>query len=157
MRAASSSAWSMRTMSPVVLGPDEFTANGSVRMSGITFPLPSGSTGGNALLAGTTGATGAGPRSTSVMRNVRGLVKVFSGISNWNGLLRLKRPPSFRSRAKASSGGIGTPSTATAGQSSRIPDDEIGKWLFLTSAADRMVVTSKPSGTCTVQSSQIEL
>src|SRR5436853_82863 len=147
----------MRMMSPVVLGPEELTANGSMRISGITFPLPSGSIGGNVLLAGTTGATGAPPRSISVMRKVRDLVKRLSGTSNWNGFSKLKRPLSFRNMAKASSGGIGTPSTATAGQSSRIPDDEIGKWLFFTSAADRMVVASKPSGTCTVQSSQIEL
>ena len=147
----------MRMMSPVVLGPEELTANGSVRINGITFPLPSGSIGGNALMAGTTGATGAPPRSISVMRNVRDLVKRFSGTSNWNGFSTLKRPLSFSSMPKASSGGIGTPSTATAGQSSRIPDDEIGKPLLFTSAADLMAVTSKPSGTWTVQSSQIEL
>src|SRR5207237_9529090 len=98
-------------MSPVVVGRDEFTADGSVRRSGITFPLPSGSTGGNALLAGTTGPTGAGPRSTSVMRKVRGLVKVLSGTSNWNGFSRLKRPLSFSSMAKAYSGAVGTPYT----------------------------------------------
>src|SRR5206468_3992373 len=62
----------MRTMSPVVLGPEELTANGSVRISGITFPLPSGSMGGKLLLAGMTCATGAPPKSISVMRNVRG-------------------------------------------------------------------------------------
>src|SRR5437867_96624 len=136
----------MRMMSPVVFGPEELTAKGSVRISGITFPLPSGSMGGKALLAGTTGAAAAPPGVTSVMRNVRDLVKVFSRTSNWNGLLGLKRPSSLSSMAKASSDGIGTPSTATAGQSRRIPDDEIGKPLLFTSAAERRVVTSKPSG-----------
>src|SRR5207237_2017614 len=130
----------MRMMSPVVLGPEELTANGSVRINGITFPLPSGSIGGNALMAGTTGATGAPPRSISVMRNVRDLVKRFSGTSNWNGFSTLKRPLSFSSMPKASSGGIGTPSTATAGQSSRIPDDEIGKQLLFTSEVDLRAV-----------------
>src|SRR2546425_9855084 len=143
----------MRMMSPVVLGPEEFTAKGSVRISGITFPLPSGAMGGNVPVSGGTGATG----PFSVMTKVRGFVNAVSGTSNWNGWLGSKRPWSFSSMAKASSGGIGTPSTATAGQSRRIPDDEIGKPLLFTSAADRMVVTSKPSGTWTVQTSQIEL
>src|SRR2546422_4474094 len=143
----------MRMMSPVLLGPEEFTAKGSVRISGITFPLPSGSMGGNSPVSGGTGATG----PFSVMTKVRDFVNAVSGTSNWNGLSGLKRPLSFSSMAKASSGGIGTPSTATAGQSRRIPDEEIGKPLLLTPAADRIVVTSKPSGTCTVQSSPIEL
>src|SRR2546430_16813035 len=100
----------MRMMSPVLLGPEEFTAKGSVRISGITFPLPSGSMGGNVPVSGGTGATG----PFSVMTKVRGFVNGVSGTSNWNGFFGVERAVVVIRQGQAASGGVSTPASAQA-------------------------------------------
>src|SRR5437016_5931510 len=121
--------------SPLLLGPEEWVGcNGSVRITGITLPLPSGSTGGNSAASPVSvggggapcGAAAPAPGLISVMKKLRILVNVLVGMSNGN-LFLSNRPLSSVSKANASSIGTATPSTLITGQLRRIPDAAMGK------------------------------
>src|SRR5712691_8984535 len=165
--------------SPLLLGPEEWVGcNGLVRITGITLPLPSGSTGGNSAAspvsvggggpacgpaapapgpaAPAPGAAAPAPGFISVMKKFRILVKVLVGISNGN-LFLSNRPLSSVSKANASSIGTCTPSTLITGQLRRIPDAAMGNPEALIASFDFKRLTSVPTGTVTVHTSQIEV
>src|SRR5712691_4959735 len=151
--------------SPLLLGPEEWVGfNGSVRITGITLPLPSGSIGGKFAASPdrmTGGSTGCGtsapaPGFTSVMKKFRILVNVLTGTSNGN-LFLSNRPLPSVSNANASSIGTCTPFTLITGQLRRIPDAAMGKPEALITSFDFIPLTSVPTGTFTVHTSQIDV
>ena len=94
------------------------------------------------------------------MKKFRILVNVLVGTSNGN-LFLSNGPVSSVSKANASSIGTGTPSTLITGQLRRIPDAAIGQPLARAAAwiesFDFKRLTSVPTGTVTVHTSQIEV
>ena len=90
------------------------------------------------------------------MKKFRILVNVLVGTSNGN-LFLSNRPVSSVSKANASSIGTGTPFTLITGQLRRIPDAAMGKPEALITSFDFIPLTSVPTGTFTVHTSQIDV
>src|SRR5262245_60650350 len=168
---------------PLVAGPElrlaGLVSRGSSRMRGITLPFPwtSGVTGGNWLVEWSSARSAAAaaascaavmlpaPGLISVIWNVRDLVNCAGTMSNGNLLgLKMRSGAALDSSVLASSIGTCTPSTATTGQLSRIPEDFTDQplpGLLITlawiAAFERTWLTSVPAGTTTVQTSHIEV